>query len=177
MDFPDVMVDIETTGTQPERTAIIQLSAVRFNLKTQEVDSNLFDRCLRIPPTRMWDENTRNWWSQRPDILNSIWARMQDPRAVIQEFAAWADGSVHLWAKPISFEWPFLQSYFTEFEVINPFHYRMANDLNSFIRARHFPEEPPNYQDDLPFDGDPHNALHDVIHQIKMLFAAYEATK
>lgn len=179
--YPDVMVDIETTGTQPDQTAIIQLAAVRFNLETKEVDPKVFDMAMRMPPTRYWDESTREWWSKMPTVLDGIWSRMQDPKAVMQAFSDWvvrANPTEHrLWAKPISFEWPFLQGYFREFEVMNPFHFRTSNDLNTFIRARHFPEAPPNYEKTLPFQGDEHNALHDVLHQIKVLFAAYEATK
>lgn len=54
MKYPDVMVDLETTGTSPDETAIIQISAVRFNLLTAEVDPNVFDMCLTMPPGRYW---------------------------------------------------------------------------------------------------------------------------
>lgn len=181
MKYPDVMVDLETTGTSPDETAIIQIAAVRFNLETGEVDPRVFDQCLMIPPTRYWDEDTRRWWSKMPNVFESIWRRMRPPRDVVYEFAQWVREGCNddpvFWSKPLSFDYPFMQSYFREFEVGNPFFFRNAENLNTFIRARHFPAKPPAFEKLIPFDGDEHDALMDVFHQIKVLFAAYEATK
>lgn len=176
MDFPDVMVDLETTGTRPETTNIIQISAVKFNLATGDVDMNFFDRCLIPLPTRFWSEDTREWWSKMPELLDGIYARMEPAKTVMQDFSNWAYNCEHLWAKPIHFEWPFLQSYFNELEVHNPFHYRYANDQNTFIRSRFFPEEAPPIEKELEFQGEEHNALHDVLHQVKVVMAAYKRT-
>lgn len=179
--YPDVMVDLETTGTAPDETAIIQIAAVRFNLAEGTVDPNIFDQALLIPPTRYWDEDTRRWWSNKREIFQGIYSRARPPALVMQAFAKWVreggESDPVFWSKPISFDWAFLQSYFREFEVSNPFHFRMAENLNTFVRARHFPERPPAYEKNLPFDGDEHNAIDDCFHQIKVLFAAYEATK
>ena len=81
MSFYDVMVDLETTGTSPDETAMIQLAAVKFNLAEGTVDStDMFNRCLSIPPKRFWDEGTRQWWGQQKrEILLDIYARMEDP--------------------------------------------------------------------------------------------------
>lgn len=175
MDYPDVMVDIETTGTQPETTNIIQISAVKFNHVTGEV-GDMFDRCMIPLPTRFWDEDTRKWWSGMPEILDGIWGRMEDPRTVLSDFGRWAQGSSIMWAKPTSFEYPFLASYYRELGLMMPFHFRLAMDQNSFIRARYFPEEAPRLEKELDFVGDQHNALHDVLHQIKTVLTAIERT-
>ena len=171
------MCDLETTGTQPETTNIIQIAAVRFNLATGEIDPKFFNRCLGPTPTRFWDEDTRRWWSTKPDLLDSIYARMEPAAKVMQDFARWGEAGGTLWAKPISFEYPFLQSYCREFEVTMPFHFRFTMDQNTFIRARHFPDDPPRYEKQIPFVGSEHDALDDVFHQIKTVHAAYEATK
>lgn len=183
MTYPDVMVDLETTGTSPDETAIIQIAAVRFNLQTGEVDPNVFDMCLSIPPGRYWDEGTRLWWSKMPDVLQDIWKRQRPPELVIRAFADWVNAGnpnrddLHFWSKPISFDWAFLQSYFRQFQVGNPFHYRYAQDMNTFVRARYYPEVAPNLEKELIFDGSEHNALDDVFHQIKVVLTAYEETK
>lgn len=177
MSFPDVMVDLETTGTQPENTHIIQIAAVRFNLAEGTIDPKFFNRCLAPSPNRFWDEGTRDWWMKMPDVLASIYARMESPAKVMRDFAAWGEVGGAFWSKPTSFDFPFLQSYCREFEVKMPFHYRYAMDQNTFIRARHFPHQPPKYEQEIPFVGDAHDALHDVFHQIKVVHACYEATK
>lgn len=177
MQFPDVMVDIETTGTQPETTNIIQIAAVRFNLKEGTICPKFFDRCLIPTSTRFWDESTRQWWSTMPETLASINQRMEPAARVMKAFSEWGEGGGTFWAKPITFDYTFLASYFREFEVLNPFNFRRAMDQNSFIRARHFPDEPPKYEKELEFVGTAHNAIEDVLHQIKVVMTCYQATK
>lgn len=177
MDFPDIMVDLETTGTQPETTNIIQIAAVRFNLEAGTVSPDFFDRCLMTTTTRFWDEDTRGWWSKMPELLASIRARGEPAERVLRAFSNWAGTGARMWAKPTSFEFPFLSSYFREFDVMNPFNFRECMDVNTFIRARHFPEMAPKYEKELEFVGTTHNAIDDVLHQIKTVGACYAATR
>lgn len=181
IEFPDVMCDIETTGLNVGSNAIIQIAAVRFNLQKNTVDGNVFDMCLTIPPTRWWQEGTREWWlKDKRELLQSILSRGQDPRMVIQAFYQWASqggSSRRFWGKPTHFDFAYLQNYLEEFGYPMPFHYRAANDMNSWIRARYWPNEPPNLEASLDFQGEAHNALHDVFHQIKVLFAHRDATQ
>jgi hypothetical protein len=167
------MVDIETTGTSPDHAAIIQIAAVRFNYKAQTVDSeSMFDRCLWMAPGRYWDEDTRVWWAkQQRHILASIQQRGEDPALVVKEFSEWVgNGKVRMWAKPTTFEFPLLSSYFRQFEVGNPFDFRYCTDLQSFILGRGKTKD--EIEAAVPFEGDAHNALYDVLHQIRMVFEA-----
>lgn len=174
----DVMLDIETTGTDPVHTAMIQIAAVRFDAETKEIDtSTMFNRCLWFPAGRFWDEDTRAWWGrQNESILEDIFDRMEDPRVVIHELLNWiqtfnAAAPVRLWAKPTSFEFPFLTSYYKQFGLPMPFHYRHAVDVNSYIRGRgHMDID--GFWKAIPFQGQAHNALHDVLHQIHGVFEA-----
>ena len=178
MPFNHIMLDIESTGTCPASTAMIQLSAVRFDFDTMEIDLNMFDRCLTVPGNRFWEENTRDWWlQQKSEILQSIFSRMEEPKQVLIDFYKWVQkdlkgASPILWAKPISFELPFLTSYYKQFDLPMPCHYRLAEDLNSWCRARGVPD----LDGQVEFEGDAHNALHDVLHQIKVLAVLRERT-
>lgn len=180
MSYPDVMVDIETTGTRPDRHAIIQLAAVKFNLKDRTVGPS-FNLSLQMPPNRYWEESTRDWWLRdKAELLERIVTRAMAPGLVMQAFAEWASkdhdwsNSLVFWAKPISFDYAFISSYFNDFDVANPFHYRAANDMNSFIRARFYPEEVPDMKLEVPMIGETHDAINDVFHQIAVLFHAME---
>lgn len=179
--YTDVMIDIETTGLNPDRNAMIQLAGVKFNLATGEVSQDFFFQSMEIPPHRFWDEGTRQWWyettGKRDVLINQIYPRMRDPREVMTEFCQWAmaDGQLAFWSKPTHFDWPFIQSYCKDYNMSMPFHYRMANDMNTFIRARYFPEERPVL--DIPFQGSEHNALFDCLHQIQELFAHYQNSR
>lgn len=173
--FTDVMVDLETTGTRPDDHAIIQICAVRFNIHTMEIDHSFFNECLLMPPTRHWDEGTRNWWSKRLSTLHSIQARMRDPREVIPEFYRWVtegqSNEIRFWAKPLSFDFPFVSSYMNEFGPAQCFNFRIARDLRTFMAGLTFPYDMFD-ESSVPFEGTEHDALFDTLHQIKVLFAA-----
>jgi len=177
LEFPDLMVDIETTGKHYSKNAIIQLSAVKFNLETGAISHNFFDRCLLMNGGRYWDEDTRQWWSKRPQVIQNIWGRGEDPKTVVQDFFQWAGPGMRFWGKPTHFDFSFLMQYAIEMDLHLPFHYRYAENLNSWIRGRYWPHDPPKFEYDLPFEGDAHNAIHDCLHQIKVLFAVKEHTK
>lgn len=182
--YPDVMVDFETTGVHYEHCAILQISAVKFNLADTTIHPVFFDRCLNIPVGRYWEEDCRNWWMKRKDVIANILQRGEEPKNVLTDFVNWAvndhdhrRGALTFWSKPTHFDFSFMQSYLRQFDVVNPFHYRMANDVNSWIRARYFPEPPREWEKELPFEGQVHNAIDDVLHQIKVLMHAYHDTK
>jgi hypothetical protein len=175
----DVMVDIETTGTDPVLNAMIQICAIRFDYDTGAIGP-IFNASLTIPYGRHWDEDCRNnFWMPRAALFQKITETARPADEVWAEFLLWlnitgpalAGQPERLWAKPISFEWPFLQSYGRQFGEL-PFHYRHAVDLNSFTRglAGHPGGEPLDKQ--VPFDGTPHDAVDDVLHQIKVALMA-----
>lgn len=177
MEYLDIMVDLETTGTTPEHSAIIQIAAVKFDLATKSISNEMFDRRLWMPLSRYWDEGTRDWWLRTaPHVLQDILNTAEDPAIVLNDFRKWVGiGSadpVRLWAKPSHFEYPFLESYFRSHGIDNPFHYRYVNDMNSYIRGRGI--DPVALAKMVPFQGDAHNALHDVINQIAVLFEAHK---
>lgn len=167
----DVMVDIETTGTLPDRAAILQIAAVRFDLETGDVDTNFFDECLHMPPWRSWDQSTAEWWGrQKRSVLDGILVRARNPRDVMNEFVDWVgyDTAARFWAKPLSFDFPFISSYCHDFGLKNPFDFRTAMDCRSYLAGYYYPTAPVS-EKDIPFDGDVHNALFDVLHQIKWI--------
>lgn len=176
--YTDVMVDIETTGTNPDRHAILQIAAVRFNLRDGTIDHSMFNRCLEMPRWRSWDEGTRQWWGNQPrEVLDDILSRAEPYQDVMQAFWQWANATpgLRLWAKPTSFDPPFIASYFDDCGLLNPFHYRIARDLNSWVEARYYPESVPDLgRGDY---GAAHNALNDCLYQIEYLFKHYDSTK
>lgn len=182
MAFVDVMVDLETTGTDPSHTAILQLAAVAFNVETGDVSPALFNASLHMASTRRWDEDTRSWWSKRPMVLQSIRAKARPPAEVMQEFQDWVlkllqtnNGEVRLWGKPISFEAPFLDSYFKEFGIHNPFNFRTHVDMRTYIRTRLDSWDISGWEADRKMQGIAHDALNDALHQVKLVLEATHA--
>jgi hypothetical protein len=176
------MVDIETTGTNYERNAIIQISAVKFDYVTGQVSTDFFDRCLHIHPGRVWDGECRAWWQRQGNVLQEIQSRAEDPYTVMRAFYDWLlvdwpsgrrEGR-QFWAKPTSFDHAFLAHYFNMFGLDFPCHYRFARDVNSFIAGLSGSPDHVTIEEELSFEGDAHNAIFDVLHQIKVLLHAKE---
>jgi oligoribonuclease (3'-5' exoribonuclease) len=169
------MVDLETGGLDPSHNPIIQISAVRFDYATSTVGPS-FDMCLDVPSMRFWDQDTLRWWQGNGDLLDRIMARAQPAQDVWNQFVEWTIDTTpsltenRLWAKPVSFEWPYLQSYGRQFDRPIPFHYRNAIDLNSFTRG--LAGDPGAQPIKLPFEGEAHDALADTFHQVLMALSA-----
>lgn len=177
----DIMVDLETTGTDPNHSAIIQIAAVRFDYHTCQVGAS-FCRSLAIPGNRFWDQDTLQWWTQNGTTLSDIMAQAEDPQLVMKDFESFMMPALpgqqqRLWAKPIHFEWPFLQSYSKQFNVDLNIHYRDAIDLNSFNRGLAGNPSALPLDKQIEFDGTVHNALDDVFHQIKVAILARTMVK
>lgn len=170
----DVMVDIETTGTRPDRNSIIQIAAWKFDLGTLQVDPQPFDRCLWPMRHRAWDEGTRSWWRKQGDTLKGIMARAECPRIVLQDFLEWCPRPARLWAKPTSFEHPFLESHFHDAEIPYPFHYGTSVDVRSWIRGLLRRDDITDVEKAVEFVGAEHDARWDTLHQLRIVFAAKE---
>ena len=175
MFYPDLMVDIETSGVDSGRNAILQLAAVPFNLERRVICADrMFERCLAVPAWRTWSESTRAWWmTQNQQVLQDIMARAQDPMEVMREFAEWAQhlpsgGKIRFWSRG-SFDFMFVQSYIDDAARPNPFPFWEATDMRAWLRGLYFPNPVPRL--DVPRQGPAHHALFDAIHQISDLFA------
>lgn len=177
-DWPDVMIDLETTGTRVDQNAVLQIAAVRFDLFTGDIDhEDMFCESLLMPPWRCWDEDTREWWARQPETYVNIMETAQPFQEVMQRFIQWYGRSKAIaWSKPKRFDLKFLESMFKDIGAPVPWNYWDAKDLRTWIGARYFPQAARIRQQDIQNDG-AHDALMDVIHQIAWLFAVKEDTK
>lgn len=176
MRFPDLMVDTETTGLDPDKNGLLQIAAIKFNYDTGEVGPT-FDRCLALAPNRYWDEDTRTWWmGQNRSVFTQIVARMEDPQTVLRDFSAYvlADNPskpTRFWAKPTHFDFPMINSHYRQFGMVMPFHHRFTRDLNSVVAVLGGGVDHQEMAH-ISAGGQAHNALVDCVHQLRVLFAA-----
>lgn len=172
----DVMVDLETTGTDPHYSGIIQIAAMRFDYESCQVGPS-FCMSLTLAKNRFWSEDTREWWMDHPDVYEKIVSQEQDAEMVWNAFCDWMQMSGgnkpnRMWAKPSSFEYPLLQSYGAQFNRPLSIHYRDVVDLHSFTRGlRGNPGAVP-IDRQIEFVGEVHNAIDDVAHQVKIALSA-----
>lgn len=182
--YTDVMVDIETTGVNPDRNAIIQIGAVKFNRHTKEVCSNFFKASLTMPAWRNWDQSTLQWWVRQKEVLNQILATQRPYAEVMSEFQQWivdpatSDRNIRFWSKPTHFDFMFISSYFADLGLANPLSYREATDMNSYIRGMYAPNEvDQEFEKTIVHNGAAHDGLEDCFYQLKVLFAHMERMK
>ena len=175
--FTDCMVDVETTGLQGGKAALIQIGAVPFNFDTKEIDvKNMYCASLSIPRNRYWTDDTMKFWmGDNPEVYMKIMESARPRGVVIPEFYQWAleRGNVRWWSKGFM-DWEFIDSYMMDADLPMPFNFRQAKCMRSFIAGLNGEAE---YQDPVVDKvGDHHNALHDCLTQLKQLFKAKEDT-
>jgi oligoribonuclease (3'-5' exoribonuclease) len=173
----DVMIDIETTGINPFTNGILQIAAWKFDYHTGEVGDHV-DIATQLAPNRMWDESTIKWWQDSPDRLAHLQVLRRTGVPAREGFQALKDWvgndrqGIRMWAKPSTFEYPFLQSHFTQLDIQMPFHYRYCRDINTHISALIGDPGANTYAITIPFEGMPHNALWDSLHDMRCLLEA-----
>lgn len=177
--YYDIMTDIETTGTRPDRHHVMSLAGVAFNWHEGLVSPDTFYVTMSMPGWRSWDEDTRAWWGRQK--TETFQAATENPVSLAegmwryQQWVRKVTGALEqprLWAKPISFEWPFIESCFRDAEVDNPFFFRDAIDMQSFIRGMRMNPAAPAFDKQVPFVGNEHHALDDTFHQIVVALTA-----
>lgn len=183
-DVCHVMVDIETTGTDPELTNIIQIGAVTFDPKPEgpEATTHRFQRSLLPAQGRFWSEGTRDFWYEREDLLKKIQIAAEHPQIAMDDLARWvrmasAGRPVFFWAKPITFDFAFVESYYRQFEMKSPFNFRQTVDVRSFIRAKlntFDASQIVDFEQSVRFVGTQHDAMADALHQIALVKKAQE---
>lgn len=174
--FTHMMVDTETTGVDPSINGVIQIAAIKFNPDTFEVGP-AFDACPSILPRRVWSDSTRRFWSGHREIYESIVARERPYDEVYREFSQFATddapfGGYTFVAKPTKFDWPILESQYLQLGLPFPFAHWNTLDLHSCISGLRGVCSRTNIEDEVPFTGAKHNALHDCAYQIDLLFHA-----
>lgn len=173
--FPDLMCDLETTHTAPDRGHILQIAAIRFNLRTQEYDPVPFNVCLKqTMPYRFWSESTREWWQDKPEALERATTNPCSPAIACRAFNFWLDGvQPTFWANRNGFDFMLLQSYFADLGIPFPIKYWDTVDLLSYVRGLYKAKGLSMLnKKSVPFEGTKHDAVDDVLHQLKYLFKA-----
>lgn len=181
VEWTDVMVDLETSGLNPQLNGIIQLSAIKFNLKEKLVGP-VFNRFPMLLPQRLWSEDTRYFWRvQNAEVYAKIVAAQEPAEQVFRAFFDWiaADPQppktgIQMWAKPTHFDFPMLTSNMAQVGLPNPLHFRYTRDLNTYMAALNGNGDHTEWEEDVPFpqNGLPHDAFYDNVWQIDQLFAA-----
>lgn len=170
-----IMVDVETTGLNPQTAAIIQIGAAKFDPRVGGDVTDTFSICLKRLGSRRWEDGTARFWQGHAEVLNNIEAQAISPQDALQLFASWAGDRPVFWAKPAHFDFPFVESHLQECGIKSPFNFRKVIDAQSFCRGLlGMRLDWRKYQESIPSVGTAHDALDDVKHQVAVVIAAIE---
>ena len=134
-DMRDVLLDLETSGVNPNTAAIIQIGAVKFDPFSGEMGET-FKVSLKMPRNRYWQEDTRKFWLSRLPLFNEIVKDEKDTYEGFKSFIDWVNKDTinpRVWSKPLSFDVPFIASYCEQYDVPNPFNHWEHRDVRSFL--------------------------------------------
>lgn len=190
--FSQFMVDIESTGAQPDLNHIVEISIVPFSLVPNVV--------LVSPPEyhvkfkfnlnqrhRFCDPQTDIWWQKQPaDVREKVFSHFFDPSLnnanTLLEISKFitkvSKGNTEFWSKPNSFDFMFMQSFFKDNKVIFPFSYWIAKDMAGFCSGISFVKQKTlDYKIYKPLKRfKAHDSLNDCYFQLEWLQNAISDT-
>lgn len=175
-----IMVDLETLGTGQD-AAILIIGACKFDIRdgepahhgTFEVRIEWEDAFIR----RRVDAATVQWWLQQEEdarqvLVNPSYA-VTTKEALVQ-LAEFIDGDYQpVWSNGATFDIAILENAYAQFDMMPPWKYNSPRDVRTLV---HLAEDVVR-REDFPFEGTPHNALHDALHQAKYVSAMWMALK
>ena len=150
--YNQFMIDIETTGVQPDLNHIVEIAVVPFAMMPNFIEISPLEYHLKFKlnfnqKNRTSDPQTLIWWDkQSKEIRDNVFSHFLDPNLnnanTLLELAKFittlSKGDTQFWSKPNSFDFMFTQSIFKDFQIIFPFKYWMAKDMAGFCSGISF---------------------------------------
>jgi 3' exoribonuclease, RNase T-like len=174
--MPHLMLDLETWGTRPG-CAIRSIGAAMFDPAGEGPIGETFYR--NISDRSNWiaglfvDKDTAAWWAEQSEEAKSIFA--VDPRhlpSVAYDFHAWIlcnnKFTIHPWCQGSGFDTAIWEAAATAVGQLVPWKFWNIRDTRTAYHLANLDDKT------IPRVGTAHNALDDVLHQIKCVQAAYK---
>ena len=174
-----VMVDLETTGLDPARHAIIEIGMIAFDIDTFIPLDDGFLTHLAIPRDREWDGSTWKFHEEhRPDLIEAFSGPVAVPafghafnaaETYLLRLKDQPEDCVWFWCNHTHFDWALWQSYCRQYNIVTEFKYFRTVDMDSFGRGVAWPHE---YTRPKPERATKkHHAHYDACYQLEVLRA------
>lgn len=168
----DVMVDNETLATTAD-AVILSIGAVKFDLKTGEIDNDGFYRSISIESNldykRRISEDTLIWWMKQDVAAQAVFHEAKETLATaLSEFSDWLGTSNYtMWSNGADFDIPMLAHAYTQIGMETPWKFWNTKCFRTYKNL-------PGAKDiRVPPLGVKHNALSDAYQQAQTAAAIH----
>lgn len=185
MNDTDVMIDLETLGTS-SRAPILSIGAVLFSFDTPYDEPvkkhQTFYRRINWDSAiegRKVDADTIKWWlKQGPEAKEEILEDTDNAISdVLWELSDWLPRDIRPWGNGASFDISMLEDMYHQinYSDIIPWKHWNVRDMRTLVWLA---ESMTSWsKTDVAFEGDKHNALHDAIHQVRVVKYLHQGLK
>lgn len=181
--FTHLMVDLETMGKKPG-APIVSIGAVFFDPATGKAGAEFY-QVINLESSMSFgarpDASTILWWlKQSPEARSAIVVddtvglveALEQFLDFIAENAANGSSSIQLWGNGSSFDCSLLEAAFELADTPFPIPHWNYRDVRTVVELGKAVGLNSRYE--IPFEGDPHNALADARHQVKYVSAIWQ---
>ena len=180
----DIMTDIETLGNK-KNVAIIQLSAVAFNIETGNIIEKFNEYVdISCADGLIIDGSTLKWWMNTDANLlkNIINSGISTTNIVLSQFNKWFESldaevtNKYLWGNGILFDNRIIQEAMSKYDISYPIYYSNDRDVRTILELACIKEGKTKAEllSIIPTVGVSHNALDDCLTQINIVCECYK---
>jgi exodeoxyribonuclease VIII len=185
----DLMIDLETIGTDPT-TTVISLGACFFDLETGKIGPTFYmalDVDEQLKKGRSLDGSTLKWWMGQSGAAKKVFnEKAKSADEVLRTFSTWVLANCQIskvkpWGNGATFDISIMENMYRMYGIKCPWMYNSIMDLRTFRRFI------ANGDKVDKSSGVDHNALDDAINQanfvirhnkfFKEMIAAFEQIK
>lgn len=171
--LPDIMLDLETMGTE-SFSAIISFAAVEFDLMTGETGKEFYEKiCLQscLDAGLNISANTLNWWMKQEDDARKEFTKGEGItlRKALRRFSSFFHKDYKVWGNSVKFDCGILGDAYKVMGKKPPWRYTNERCVRTLANLK--PEIKANY----PSVGTAHNAKSDCYFQIGYCHETWKA--
>ena len=163
----DVMIDLETLGTDP-RCPVISIGAIAFDVEKKALGPTFYatlDVAQQIRAQRFVDADTLKWWMGQSDAAKKVFRDTASPvEFALPKFVEYLGQfkDLQVWGNGSTFDITILENIMAQWQIKVPWKYNKIMDLRTFRRFVAGGET-------LQKSGVDHNALDDAKSQAEFV--------
>lgn len=170
----DIMCDIETLGKDGD-TAIFQVSAAAFDIKTGSIICTFNEICNIGGGKIFVDGDTLKWWlNTDKELLSKLLNQGNcSEKWMVEYFHSWIENlqkkyDVYFWGNGILFDNRIIKAKMESYNLKYPIFYRNDRDLRTLVDIVTTKYGIDVNKECQVENTEKHNAMHDVEHQIRV---------